>query len=321
MENNLSNINSTIKDFYHSERDIFIKDTKKFLTHYLTRISSILNHKEKILFPRLDLNDFQSHSKFLEDINQLCDNKNVSVGDSKIIYENFSDELFNNLPDELRDEDFINLFKPQKYTSGGKKQNINNNNDNNKESTPNRFIINYHLEKYFEIYFNCKNFLIENLKFVNNDFDIKYNFIIQNLMREDEGKNLPKGWIGLGLNVSELYKEDGDWLLNNTKTNQWIDGYIGIMNNIKYLTPNIIHNFAFNNEEFMEKANKENTKFYVYSNIESAKNEPKTITIGKIKYKFLLNVKVKKDEISQQLNEKIWYLDAKSIRVYRILFK
>lgn len=326
MESNISN--STIRDFYNSERDIFIKDIEKFFTHCKTRISLLLNHKEKIEFPKLmDSNDFQSDIKFLEEINNIYEKKNDSVEDKKyyILYEDSNDELWKFLDAEVKMEDLDVSCKLQKYSSGGKMQNINNNNNhnNNIESTHNRFIINYKLAKFYEIYFNGKKNLIEKYKFVDKDFDIYFDFVIQNMMREEEGNNLPNGWIGLGLNVSELYEEDGEWLFNKTKANQWIDGYIGIIRNFEYLTSEIdmIHNLAFNNEKFKEYAKGKNIKFYVYSNIESAKNEPKTIDIGKIKYKFLLNVKVKKDEISQQINEKIWYLDTKFIRVYRILFQ
>ena len=325
MESNISN--STIRDFYNSEKDIFIKDIKKFNDHCKTRISSLLKHKEKIDFPKLmDSNDFQSDIKFLEEINNIYEKNKDSIEDKKpdILYEDSSDELWNFSGAEVKKEDLDVSWISQKYTSGGKMQNINNNdNNNNIESTHNRFIINYKLAKFYEIYFNGKKHLIEKFEFVDKDFDIYFDFVIQNMMREEEGNNLPNGWIGLGLNVSELYEEDGEWLFNKTKANQWIDGYIGIIRNYEYLTSEIdmIHNLAFNKEKFKEYAKGKNIKFYVYSNIESAKNEPKTIDIGKIKYKFLLNVKVKKDEISQQINEKIWYLDTKFIRVYRILFQ
>ena len=335
MESNISN--STIRDFYNSERDMFIKDIEKFFTHCKTRISLLLNHKEKIEFPKLmDSNDFQSDIKFLEEINNIYEKNKDSIEDKKpdILYEDSNDELWNFSGAEVKREDLDVSWISQKYTSGGKMQNINNNDNNNIESTHNRFIINYKLAKFYEIYFNGKKHLIEKFEFVDKDFDIYFDFVIQNIMREEKGNNLPNGWIGLGLNVSKLYEEDGEWLFNKKKTNQWIDGYIGIVRNLEYLTSDLtseidikkdkndkIHNFAFNSVKFKEYAKKENIKFYVYSNIESAKNEPKTIDIGKIKYKFLLNVKVKKDEISQQINKKIWYLDAKFIRVYRILFQ
>ena len=89
----------------------------------------------------------QSHTDFLYKINDIYKKIKNNDEDTEMINEKLSDELLDILFAKFKDENLDVSFKSQKYTSGGKNQNINNNNKN-KESTPNPFLMNYKSEKF-----------------------------------------------------------------------------------------------------------------------------------------------------------------------------
>ena len=64
-----------------------------------------------------------------------------------------------------------------------------------------------------------------------------------------------------------------------------------------------------------------NKGVYVMNDIKLAEKYTQTIKFGDKIYKILFMVKVKISEIVEQKNSKLWILDDKYIRVYRIIFK
>ena len=191
------------------------------------------------------------------------------------------------------------------------------------------------LEKLYKRFFDIKSYLLKECKFLKQDFDSRTDFILENifenLSKDKDVNNNPYGWIGIGLNILGLYEKDGDWLLNHTEKNEWVDGYITFSklinqekNGLISLKPDILHDLAFDNDKFKEFEKEVKIKdknhwrimekgIYVHSKIKNTNIKNENI---------LLNVKVKKDEICVPKNEEdIWLLDAKFIRVYRILFK
>ena len=327
MNNNNNNKSETNQEFI----DYFIK----FFEHYYTRANFLLNDNIYINIPKNGFDDYDSQKQFLMDINQKYEEKNYLEGKyfvNEKLRRGIMYNMINSNKENMKLEDMINFydlcFTLEKYISGGKKDKTKLNNENIGKSVINLQLLHLNLEKLYEQFFKVKNNLKE-YKFSQRDFDSRTDFVLENIFnnsnKDNEVNNLPKGWIGIGLNVSQLYEKDGDWVFNHTKKNEWVDGYISfsqLINQENNDSSNILHELAFNNAKFKEyeKNLKINDKkhwrimekgIYVHSKIEKIKEEDKNI---------VLNVKVKKKEICEPENEDIWFLDTQFIRVYRILF-
>ena len=150
------------------------------------------------------------------------------------------------------------------------------------------------------------------------------------------------GWIGIGLNVSCKYEENGYWL-RKTINSKWANAYLGLRKNPN--DRNIInikdylYDLISNNDKieiFERKVDfKDDTRhlkkkyekgIFLHSKIENAEKDAGLINIKNENnenktYKVLLMARVKIDEISQPKNEDFWVLGKQFIRIYRILFK
>ena len=294
------NQNCSLND---KEKDVFIKYIIKFFNDYLNIMSFLLNYKEKIEFPKLDSNELESHIKFLAQINTIYEKIKNTVEDTKKINENLCNGLCDILFGEMKVEDFNDFsFKSEKYTSGGKEQNKRKNLDNNKIALlEKRFTIDNTLKKSYETYVRGKIYLEEKCK-IGNYFAPEFDFVIQNIIKGEDINNLPYGWIGIGLNAFRFYPGDGDWLLNQTKKNEWVDGFIGFYKliclekeEISSKIPRILRELVFKKEKFKEYEKKVKIKdkrhwrimekgIYVYSKIKNAEDGEKGIYLdSKIK--------------------------------------
>ena len=78
------------------------------------------------------------------------------------------------------------------------------------------------------------------------------------------------------------------------------------------------------NEEFDRwHWNKIGTGIYLFPNISKAEKRTGEFDINRKKYKILLMVKVKKDQIKEPINNKYgyWVVEKDFVKIYRILFK
>ena len=53
------------------EENKFLENNKKIFDYYYSRATILLNLKKDIIYPNLDLNDFNSHVNFLKEINRI----------------------------------------------------------------------------------------------------------------------------------------------------------------------------------------------------------------------------------------------------------
>ena len=333
------------------EEKKFLENNKKIFDYYYSRATILLNLKKDIIYPNLDLNDFNSHVNFLKEINRifLDYNKNNIVSEyyaNDDLKKKILEVVYYNTKEKIKKFEFFRIFdyvfNMEKYTL--------NNNDKKIINFPNEIQniqnILLKLENKFKELISIKNFMIENCNF-KKEFDSRGDLIIPNtsnvLKRGTEDYNPPYGWIGIGLNISGKYNEneddkDGKWIFEK-KDSKWANAYLGfyqeknakikIADNIqKYLLELVTKNDKL---EIFEKEvnfldsrhwkNRFQKGIYLNSKIENVEKYAGIITIDNKIFKFLLMVKVKISEISQPKNEDVWVLDKKFIRVYRILFK
>ena len=336
------------------EEKKFLENNKKIFDYYYSRATILLNLKKDIIYPNLDLNDFNSHVNFLKEINRifLDYNKNNIVSEyyaNDDLKKKILEVVYYNTKEKIKKFEFFRIFD---YVFNMEKYSLNNN-DKKIINFPNEIQniqnILLKLENKFKELISIKNFMIENCNF-KKEFDSRGDLIIPNtsnvLKRGTEDYNPPYGWIGIGLNISGKYNEneddkDGKWIFEK-KDSKWANAYLGFnqennSNNkiiIKSLAINdYLHDLVTKNEmleiferkvDFDDKRHwikKYEKGIYLNSKIENVENDSGIVTIGDKIYKLLLMVRVKIDEISQPKNKDVWVLDKKFIRVYRILLK
>ena len=336
------------------EEKKFLENNKKIFDYYYSRATILLNLKKGIIYPNLDLNDFNSHVNFLKEINRifLDYNKNNIVSEyyaNDDLKKKILEVVCYNTKEKIKKFEFFRIsdyaFNMEKYSL--------NNNDKKIINFPNEIQniqnILLKLENKFKELISIKNFMIENCNF-KKEFDSRGDLIIPNtsnvLKRGTEDYNPPYGWIGIGLNISGKYNEneddkDGKWIFEK-KDSKWANAYLGFnqennSNNkiiIKsFAIKDYLHDLVTKNEmleiferkvDFDDKRHwikKYEKGIYLNSKIENVENDSGIVTIGDKIYKLLLMVRVKIDEISQPKNKDVWVLDKKFIRVYRILLK
>ena len=336
------------------EENKFLENNKKIFDYYYSRATILLNLKKDIIYPNLDLNDFNSHVNFLKEINRifLDYNKNNIVSEyyaNDDLKKKILEVVYYNTKEKIKKFEFFRIFD---YVFNMEKYSLNNN-DKKIINFPNEIQniqnILLKLENKFKELISIKNFMIENCNF-KKEFDSRGDLIIPNtsnvLKRGTEDYNPPYGWIGIGLNISGKYNEneddkDGKWIFEK-KDSKWANAYLGFnqennSNNkiiIKsFAIKDYLHDLVTKNEmleiferkvDFDDKRHwikKYEKGIYLNSKIENVENDSGIVTIGDKIYKLLLMVRVKIDEISQPKNKDVWVLDKKFIRVYRILLK
>jgi len=336
------------------EEKKFLENNKKIFDYYYSRATILLNLKKDIIYPNLDLNDFNSHVNFLKEINRifLDYNKNNIVSEyyaNDDLKKKILEVVYYNTKEKIKKFEFFRIFD---YVFNMEKYSLNNN-DKKIINFPNEIQniqnILLKLENKFKELISIKNFMIENCNF-KKEFDSRGDLIIPNtsnvLKRGTEDYNPPYGWIGIGLNISGKYNEneddkDGKWIFEK-KDSKWANAYLGFnqennSNNkiiIKsFAIKDYLHDLVTKNEmleiferkvDFDDKRHwikKYEKGIYLNSKIENVENDSGIVTIGDKIYKLLLMVRVKIDEISQPKNKDVWVLDKKFIRVYRILLK
>ena len=336
------------------EEKKFLENNKKIFDYYYSRATILLNLKKDIIYPDLDLNNFNSHVNFLKEINRifLDYNKNNIVSEyyaNDDLKKKILEVVYYNTKEKIKKFEFFRIFD---YVFNMEKYSLNNN-DKKIINFPNEIQniqnILLKLENKFKELISIKNFMIENCNF-KKEFDSRGDLIIPNtsnvLKRGTEDYNPPYGWIGIGLNISGKYNEneddkDGKWIFEK-KDSKWANAYLGFnqennSNNkiiIKsFAIKDYLHDLVTKNEmleiferkvDFDDKRHwikKYEKGIYLNSKIENVENDSGIVTIGDKIYKLLLMVRVKIDEISQPKNKDVWVLDKKFIRVYRILLK
>ena len=336
------------------EEKKFLENNKKIFDYYYSRATILLNLKKDIIYPNLDLNDFNSHVNFLKEINRifLDYNKNNIVSEyyaNDDLKKKILEVVYYNTKEKIKKFEFFRIFD---YVFNMEKYSLNNN-DKKIINFPNEIQniqnILLKLENKFKELISIKNFMIENCNF-KKEFDSRGDLIIPNtsnvLKRGTEDYNPPYGWIGIGLNISGKYNEneddkDGKWIFEKKDSKQ-ANAYLGFnqennSNNkiiIKsFAIKDYLHDLVTKNEmleiferkvDFDDKRHwikKYEKGIYLNSKIENVENDSGIVTIGDKIYKLLLMVRVKIDEISQPKNKDVWVLDKKFIRVYRILLK
>ena len=137
----------------------------------------------------------------------------------------------------------------------------------------------------------------------------------------------PKGWIGIGLNVLNLY-ENNDWIAHNGNKNEWAVAYINVSD--KFLGFILKDGFQIgainvyeNNDDIYHPGNKVGKGVGVSPNIEATELYCfDSIEIKGKRYKFALMLRVKPDKIRCPSSQKdYWFLNPHEIRPYRILLK
>ena len=152
-----------------------------------------------------------------------------------------------------------------------------------------------------------------------------------NIYRGKEIYDPPYGWMGLGLNVLDKYKNN-NWLEDISNKSEWAIAYRGITSKNPKKIKNYLKYFIETRnlkiaETTSEKSiiNKKvwNLKSGIYMTpyIKTAEKFTKTISFNKKNYKILLMAKVKISEIIEEEDSNFWILKNDAIRIYRVLFK
>ena len=316
------------------DKDDFISGLKKIFIFFFQRIDFLLEPNNSVKFPNLKKNDFKSIIEFLTEVNKLSDKQFNYTSEYKIQNSDLKDILRNCLYEtpngkgKISKDSFIanfdDYFEEEKYSPNDKNQ--------NKKSIKNKKISKSNdilLLKYYQIdpilknFQEFKDYLKIECKFSVKDFDSRGNFIIPNLSnnnyRGTEKYYPPYGYNGIGLQVSEKYEKDGNWLLNKTETSKWANAYLSLFqeNNSDKSSTDIkekIYDLCFKNVKNVKD-------IYLNYKIENAEKEAALIEVNGKKYKILLMARVKIDEISKPKEKDVWVLDKEFIRIYRILFK
>ena len=167
-----------------------------------------------------------------------------------------------------------------------------------------------------------------------NDLDFRGNKISGWSLNEKRGNityEPPIGWIGIGIKVLRVYRED-DWIQKNSR-NEWSVAYQGITGGgVKKIMRMIIKGgfkagagqMFKDCEDILHPGQKVGTGVYFTPSIKVAEGYSTVADFGGEKYKIALMVRVKPDKIRKcRENESFWVLNGATdeVRPYRILFK
>ena len=332
----------------NKELDDFIENFVNFFEYYYRRVVYIIQNIIIKKYPKLNLEGgIESHKKFLEEINAISSN----VGQEEIIIEALVSKIYKVLLFGKLSASAFDFLDDSYFNSeahdGNKKEEKNRHNYKKNYFFSSGILklgeeINALKDNYLEVLNSLKN----DFNFQINDFDSRGDFLIPNTnnitKRGKEDYYPAYGWIGIGLNVSCKYEEDGYWL-RKTINSKWANAYLGLRKN-----PNdrnivnikdYLYDLISNNDKieiFERKVDfKDDTRhlkkkfekgIFLHSKIENAEKDAGLINIKNENnenktYKVLLMARVKIDEISQPKNEDFWVLGKQFIRIYRILFK
>lgn len=317
--------------------DKFIDDLSFFFKFFFEKSCYLINCKDNSKFPTLNENDnIISLKTFLQNINDMYNTKKEKEDNNGDIFKdlNINETLKNRILDILEIDDlcldgYSILFQLEKYEKNKDEKKNELNKIKNWKTNPLNPIFNRLIEFYTILKKECN--------FTRTEFDSRGHLIIPNknniLKRGKENYYPPYGYLGLGLNVSQKYEKDGDWLLK--KDSNWAIAYFGIhSNDNKNLDiKKTLHDICFKEEnlkiyekendfEYNHKWKKKCEKGMCLSDkIENVEKDAGIIKNGNIYYKVLFMAKVKIDEISQPKKQDIWVSDKKFVRIYRILFK
>ena len=147
---------------------------------------------------------------------------------------------------------------------------------------------------------------------------------------------VPVDCIAFGLEVTERYGDDEDWLANDGRKEEWSVGYYGFglgMNEIqiKEIIKTIIHDKIrpCSKQFFVDIKNNIETKgdvVYITPDIEEAYDKAFIIPLANNDYRLIIMVRVNPKSIIRESetesNKKYWIIeDSSQIRPYRILLK
>ena len=250
----------------------------------------------------------------------------------------------------LEKDKVINTFESQinlKILILSKGGSINNNNENNYgegEKNINNFDFNNIIQ-----YLNNK----EKLERLAIDYLIKEcgcnpiyldkkgnNFFCykpENSRRGGENYEVPEGWIAFGLEVTNRYGNDSDWLSNDGRYGEWAVAYHGFGcrmngNQIKGIIKTIVHDNlkpgagqAFSAARDSRHPGKIcNTGVYITPHLNVATQYAGVIPLGGKNYRLVIMVRVNPSFIREPETQKgYWIVDGKSdqLRPYRLLIK
>ena len=181
---------------------------------------------------------------------------------------------------------------------------------------------------------NLKNFLNKVLKINENKFETKYDAPIfsSNYIAKNGVERLynPIGWFGIGIKQNKKYDFDNDnyaiayITFNKKHTNEQILKILHLIIEKEKMDLLVFNKEKKENEEFDRwHWNKIGTGIYLFPNISKAEKRTGEFDINRKKYKILLMVKVKKDQIKEPINNKYgyWVVEKDFVKIYRILFK
>ena len=200
------------------------------------------------------------------------------------------------------------------------------------------------LMKYFEVKnfidISMKNYLLKECGCDEMYFDRKgdkyFCYAPEKSERGGKKYEVPIDCIAFGLEVTERYGDDEDWLSNDGRKEEWAVGYYGFglgMNEIqiKEIIKTIIHDNIrpCSKQFFADIKNNIETKgdvVYITPDLEEASDHAFIIPLADNKYRLIIMVRVNPNSIigesETESNKKYWIVeDSNQIRPYRILLK
>ena len=200
------------------------------------------------------------------------------------------------------------------------------------------------LMKYLEVKnvmnISMKNYLLKECGCDEMYFDRKgdkyFCYAPENSERGGKKYEVPIDCIAFGLEVSERYGDDEDWLANDGRKEEWAVGYYGFglgMNEIqiKEIIKTIIHDNIrpCSKQFFADIKNNIETKgdvVYITPDLEEAADKAFIIPLADNKYRLIIMVRVDPNSIIRESEtenyKKYWIVeDSSKIRPYRILLK
>ena len=198
--------------------------------------------------------------------------------------------------------------------------------------------------KYLEVQnfidMSMKNYLLNECGCDEIYFDKKgdkyFCYAPENSERGGKKYEVPIDCIAFGLEVSERYGDDEDWLANDGRKEEWAVGYYGFglgMNEIqiKEIIKTIIHDNIrpCSKQFFADIKNNIEAKgdvVYITPDLEEAADKAFIIPLADNKYRLIIMVRVDPNSIIRESEtenyKKYWIVeDSSKIRPYRILLK
>ena len=244
----------------------------------------------------------------------------------------------------------INMFEANinlKFLIISKGGNINNNKiQDNESSNQNNLnnidvnIIDYLMDK--EKLENLTNdYLIKecgcNPQYLDKKGNTFFYYAPENCRRGGEAYQVPLGWTAFGLEVSNKYGDDLDWLGSDGNPREWAIAYHGFgarmpQDQIKNIIKTIVHEnlkpgagqaYSFSNDR-RHPGKKCGNGVYTTPNLNIATGYAGLINLGSKQYRLVIMVRVNPSFIREPDNIKdFWILDGKpnQLRPYRLLIK